>query len=101
MSTPFLSDDELLALCKPLTQPAAMVRYLTGMGFHVKRRPNGWPLISRANFDVVMMGQAQPSATPANPDGGPNVKALLDRFTQRGAPYGNGTKEKKQPAGTA
>lgn len=101
MTTPFLSDDELLALCKPLSQPAAMVRYLTRMGFHVKRRPNGWPLISRANFDVVMMGQAQPVSPTANPEGSPNVKALLDRFTQRGAPYGNGTKEKKQPAGAA
>lgn len=97
MTTPYLSDAELLDVCKPLTQPAAMIRYLKDQGFHVKRRPNGWPLVSRSNFDAVMMGHAQPAAADT-PAAGPNVQALLDRFRTTGAPYGDGTKEKKQPA---
>ncbi|MBC2731345.1 DUF4224 domain-containing protein [Thiobacillus sp.] len=98
-ATPFLSDAEMLHICKPLTQPAAMIRYLKREGFNVKRRPDGWPLISRANYDAVMMGQAQPAAAGDTAQAGPNVQALLDRFRTTGAPYGNGTKEKKQPAG--
>lgn len=98
MTTPYLSDAELLDVCKPLTQPAAMIRYLKDQGFHVKRRPNGWPLVSRANFDAVMMGHAQAAPAADTQAAGPNVQALLDRFRTPGAPYGNGTKEKKQPA---
>ncbi len=96
--TPYLSDDEILGFCRPLTQPAAMIRYLKREGFHVKRRPDGWPLLSRANFDAVMMGHAQPAAAGDTPQAGPNVQALLDRFRTPGAPYGNGTKTQKQPA---
>ncbi|MDZ7595842.1 MAG: DUF4224 domain-containing protein [Thiobacillus sp.] len=96
--TPYLSDDEILGFCKPLTQPAAMIRYLKREGFHVKRRPDGWPLLSRANFDAVMMGHALPAAAGDTTQAGPNVQALLDRFRTPGAPYGNGTKTQKQPA---
>jgi hypothetical protein len=98
MTTPYLSDAEILDVCKPLTQPAAMIRYLKDQGFHVKRRPNGWPLVSRANFEAVMMGQAQPAAAADNSGSGPNVQALLDRFRTTGAPYGDGQKTQKQPA---
>lgn len=102
MTTPYLSDVELLDVCKPLTQPAAMIRYLKDQGFHVKRRPNGWPLVSRANFDSVMMGHAQAAQNDGEQTAGPNVQALLDRFRTPGAPYGdNGTKEKKQSARSA
>lgn len=96
MTSPYLSDAELLDVCKPLTQPAAMIRYLKDEGFHVKRRPNGWPLVSRANFEAVMMGAA---CTPAlDKTAGPNVQALLDRFRPQGAPYADGPQETKQPA---
>lgn len=101
MTTPFLSDDELLQMCRPIRQPAAMIRYLKDQGFHVKRRPNGWPLVSRANFEAVMMGQAQPAAAADTSGAGPNVQALLDRFRQNGAPYGDGQKTQKQPARAA
>lgn len=98
MTTPNLSDAELLEICKPLTQPAAMIRYLRAEGFFVKRRPNGWPLVSRANYEAVMMGHAQAAPAAGSVASGPNVQALLDRFRTTGAPYDNGTKEKKQPA---
>lgn len=72
MTTPYLSDAELLDVCRPLTQPAAMIRYLKDQGFHVKRRPNGWPLVSRANFDAVMMGHAQAAPASGADTAGPN-----------------------------
>lgn len=87
--TPFLSDEELLKVCEPIKQPAAMIRHLKRQGFHVKRRPNGWPLVSRSNFEAVMMGSAQTAST-GNVGQEPNVQALLDRFKPNGAPYANG-----------
>lgn len=98
MTTPYLSDDELREICRPLTQPAAMIRYLRDEGFFVKRRPNGWPLVSRANYEAVMMGHAQAAPAAGANAGGPNVQALLDRFRTPGAPYDDGKKTQKQPA---
>ncbi len=60
----FLSDQEVLEICYPLKQPAALCRRLRAMGFLVKERPNGRPLVSRANFDAVMMGKAREGSAP-------------------------------------
>lgn len=98
MTSPYLSDAEVLDICRPLTQPAAMVRRLKNMGFHVKPRPNGWPLVSRANFDAVMRGATQMPVANDTPGSGPDVQALLDRFKKKEPSYGNGEKEKIQPA---
>lgn len=98
--TPYLSDSEILDVCRPLTQPAAMIRYLKDQGFHIKRRPNGWPLLSRTNFEAVMMGHAQPTTTKTSTAAEPNVQALLDRYKQKGASYADGKNAQKQPAGT-
>lgn len=100
VATPYLSDSELLHICKPLTQPAAMIRYLKREGFHVKRRPDGWPLLSRTNYDAIMMGHAIPADAGNIQHTGPNAQALLDRFRTPGAPYGDGKKTQKQPART-
>lgn len=98
--TPYLSDAELLHICYPLTQPAAMTRHLRAMGYHITRRPNGWPLITRANFEAVGMGHAQiPANGAATP--GPDVRALLDRFQKKEPSYGDGEKTQIQPARAA
>ena len=52
--TPNLTDDEVDDICAGLVQSAAKVRYLTALGLHVVRKPNGAPLINRAHFDRVM-----------------------------------------------
>jgi hypothetical protein len=96
----FLSDAEILAICAPLHQPAALCRRMRAMGFHVKTRPNGWPLVSRANFNIVMMGQAAAANDGANTVQ-PNAHALLDRFKKPGAQYGDGSQTQKQPARAA
>ena len=61
---PFLTDDEVNAICDGLTQPAAMARYLARLGLRVHTKPNGRPLVSRANFETVMAGR--PSGTPTS-----------------------------------
>lgn len=54
MTRPDLTDDEVDALCAGLTQNAAKVRYLRRMGLRVERRPNGRPLVARAEWERVL-----------------------------------------------
>lgn len=61
MLTPDLTDEEIAGICKPLTQPAAQVRYLKRLGLVVARKPNGKPLVNRRHYDEVR-GRA-PSAS--------------------------------------
>jgi hypothetical protein len=48
-----LSDAEIDEICEGLVQPLAKVRYLTSLGLHVLRKPNGAPLVNRAHFDAI------------------------------------------------
>jgi len=58
MSTPYLTDDEIASICEPLQMPAAQRRYLASLGLVVKAKPNGRPLVTRAEFDRVLVGRA-------------------------------------------
>lgn len=69
----FLTRDEIIALCDPLTQRGAMLRHLRDMGLIVKETPSGWPIVGRAHFDQVM--GARPSSAPRGPNLG-NVRTL-------------------------
>lgn len=51
---PFLTDDEIAELCAPLKAPSAQVRYLTGLGLLVARKPNGRPLLMRSELERVL-----------------------------------------------
>lgn len=46
-----LTDAELADICAPLTQGAAQVRYLLGLGVPVMRKPNGKPLVRRSDWE--------------------------------------------------
>jgi hypothetical protein len=67
--TPWLSQPEIDDLCKPLTQHAAQIRFIRGLGLTVREKPNGAALVMRTNFETVM-----------NPAGNPrkNQKMLPD-----------------------
>lgn len=54
---PDLTQDEIDAICDPLKQPAAQIRFLTRLGVRVERRPNGRPLVSRLHYVEVRHGQ--------------------------------------------
>lgn len=48
---PFLTDDEIAEICRPLRQGAAQIRYLKSIGVRVERRPDGRPLVLRARLE--------------------------------------------------
>lgn len=84
MPEAYLSDAELAHICAPLTQPAAQVRHLRRMGFHVLCRPNGRPLVSRGNYEQVTgastpLPAAQAAAESPQPD-----RAALLRLVRAG-----------------
>lgn len=56
-----LTDDEIDAICRPLRQHAAQIRYLRTLQVPVGRRPDGSPLVKRADWDRV-----QQNGRPAN-----------------------------------
>jgi hypothetical protein len=75
-ASPYLTEEEIERLTRPLVQQAAIVKRLRAMGFTVKVAPDGSPIISRANHDLVMGGiQARPAANDA--PAGPDEAALL------------------------
>ena len=67
---PDLSDDEIDAICDGYKQHAAKVRYLQGLGLTVRRRPNGRPLVARAEWER-RMGKSAAMAQGAQATGGP------------------------------
>lgn len=73
MTTPWLSDDEVADLCDGLIQAAAQIRFLRQMGLAVRTKPNGRPLVMRADFESL---QSPGSKKPA-PQRGPNRDALV------------------------
>ena len=77
---PFLADAELAALCEGLAQPAAQIKYLQGLGLHVKRKPNGRPLLMRSELERVLgAGRMQ----PANDANGKLPPAVFDLSVMR------------------
>lgn len=61
---PDLTDDEIDAICAGLTQHAAKIRYLKRLGLRVDRRPNGRPLIARAEWDRKFGSATQQQDAP-------------------------------------
>ncbi len=51
--SPDLSQAEIDAICEPLTQHAAQVRFLRRLGLVVARAPSGRPLVNRKHYDAV------------------------------------------------
>jgi len=99
--SPFLSDAEIAELCAPLTQAAAQVRHLRGLGLTVSTKPNGRPVVIRSHAERVLSGMSasgassaveKPEVTPAQK---PDRQALILRF--QGA-RSHGSTQKKQPA---
>jgi len=66
VSSPILTDSEVDEICDGLTQGAAKVRYLRQLGVPVERKPNGRPLVRRADWE-----RRQPAAQNDAPTRGP------------------------------
>ena len=84
----FLTDREVDELCKPLTQPAAQVRFLRASGLRVIVKPNGRAAVVRSHAEKVL-SSPEPGAAPEAPAeaGGnppqPNVGAFLKVIGRR------------------
>ncbi len=63
---PDLSVEEVDAMCMGLKQNAAKVRFLRSLGLKVDRRPDGSPLVLRAQFYPVGMAQTALSGPRPN-----------------------------------
>jgi hypothetical protein len=83
---PFLTDEEIAAMCDPLVLPGAQCRYLAREGYLISRKPNGRPLLARSEYERVKgaarFGKAQNDAST-----GPNVTAM-NEFLAKRKPHG-------------
>ena len=71
MTTPWLDDATIDAMCEGFSQPAAKVRHLRGMGLTVTQKPNRKPLVLRSNVERIYGGipqavSASEAAIPAS-----------------------------------
>jgi hypothetical protein len=64
--TPYLTDAEIEHITHPLTQGAARIRFFKTLGCKVKERPNGQPLVGRAEYEAVMTSRRNAIAPPAS-----------------------------------
>jgi hypothetical protein len=86
MSTPWLTDDEVDAMCDGLRQCAAKVKYLKSLGLAVKQKPNGRPLVLRSNVEEVLAGQPdkRKRTKPAErPPAQPDVAGLVLAYSRK------------------
>lgn len=75
----FLTDDEVAQVCAPLVMPSAQLRYLRSLGALVHRKPNGRPLVARAELERVLVGR-KPDQPEQNAGSQPNRAGLLQLF---------------------
>ena len=71
MPTPDLSDEEIDNICCGLCQNAAKVRYLRRLGLRVDQRPNGRPLVARAEWERHYSTRPALAAVETPPSNGP------------------------------
>ncbi|MGE8319066.1 MAG: hypothetical protein ACN6O3_09995 [Comamonas sp.] len=84
IAMPYLTDAEITEICKPLKTGAAQIRYFKRLGMVVESKPNGHPLVARAEFERVMTGGKADAAPQEKPEAcGPNVLGLQDYFQKR------------------
>ena len=76
MIQPFLTDDEIADLGRPLVQPRARAKHLQSMGLVVKKRPDGAPVVGRKHFEEVMGAKGPHTVSIAQPD----VGAVIQMF---------------------
>lgn len=57
---PYLTDEEIAEITRPLRQGAARIKFFRRLGMKVEPKPNGQPLVWRADFE------AAGAAAPAN-----------------------------------
>lgn len=82
MSDPFLTDAEIERITHPLKQGAARCRYFSRLGIKVDPRPDGQPLVGRAEFEAARMAPERASASQA-PSGANVVRINREALRER------------------
>lgn len=84
--SPFLTQSQIDHLCEGLTQKAAKVRYLRGLGLHVTVKPNGDPHVARSEYERVFGAARLDTKSPRSvtPGSEPDTSAALALLKQRG-----------------
>lgn len=85
---PYLTNDEIASITRPLKQGKARCRRLRKMGLHVEELPTGQPLVGRAHFEEVMRGRP-PAANDPAPAAGRDWSKLREKVR-----YGRGAAQK-------
>lgn len=84
---PWLDDDEVAQLCKPLRTAAARVRFLKRAGLHVATKPNGHPVIMRSELERVFgAARLAPTGPGRSAATEPNATGLQDWAAKRRRP---------------
>jgi hypothetical protein len=67
---PWLSEAEISDLCAPLKRAHAQARFMRGLGLTVREKPNGRPLVMRADIEAlgIVPAAGQKSAGRCEPD---------------------------------
>lgn len=66
MTQPYLTDEEIEDITKPLTQGAARIKYFRSLGVKCEPKPNGQPLVGRAEFEESRRSfHVEQSGTPS------------------------------------
>ncbi len=50
---PYLTDEEISEITEPLTQGAARIKFLRRLGIKAEPKPNGQPLVWRADYEAL------------------------------------------------
>lgn len=75
--TPYLTDQEIAEITAPLTQGAARIKFFRRLGVKVDPKPNGQPLVWRADFEAARV--AAPAANDASPESTRNWAQLREK----------------------
>jgi hypothetical protein len=88
MNPPWLTQDEVDDLCKPLRQHAAQARFIERLGLQVRRKPNGAPLVMRADFEAMKADgeKDHKSGRRRGAEVGLNMAAIMAFPTRQRAP---------------
>lgn len=74
MTSPHLTPAEVAEITEPLTQGYARCRFFERMGCKVVQKPNGQPLVSRAEYEAALTTTGRAPApqpeVPPRPDFG-------------------------------
>lgn len=65
---PYLTDEEIAGATDPLTQGAARIKFFRRLGVKVEAKPNGQPLVWRADFETARRQAAANDGRPVPPD---------------------------------